>query len=349
MVVERWRLGALLVAMACFVLPSLAGLGVEARADDEVEEGSEQAVSSREEFRFTDPRITESSGLVVADGYFVTTNDSGDAGRIYTVDPETGDTVGTTTYAEDATDVEALAPAGNREVWVADIGANAAPRRTVSVTRVPFGPDDETVDVPSYDLVYPDNRSRDAESLLVEPGTGQLFVLTKEVFGGALYRAPEELSEDGPNRLERTGDQRLIGIATDAAFLPDGEHVVVRDYSRAVFYTWPDLEQVGEVVLPEQPQGEAIAVDADDRIHLTSEGQESPVLFISLPEELRAALDAPVRGNGPTIVETPEGFEPPEANDEPGLSLGPGRVNWLVGGLLGIGVVVLLVRALRPR
>lgn len=346
---ERWRLGALLLAITCFVLPSLAGLGVAASADDESEEGSEQPVGSREEFRFTDPRITESSGLVVADGYFVTTNDSGDAARIYTVDPETGDTVGTTTYADEATDVEALAPAGNREVWVADIGANAAPRRTVSVTRVPFGPGDEQVDAPSYELVYPDNRSRDAESLLVEPGTGRLFVLTKEVFGGALYRAPEELDEDGTNRLERTGDQRLIGIATDAAFFPDGDHIVVRDYSQAVFYTWPDLEQIGDVVLPDQPQGEAIAVDAEDRVHISTEGQDSPVLFLTLPEELRTALDAPVTNGGPTIVETPEGFEPPEPDDEQGLTLGPGRVNWLVGGLLGLVGLVLLVRALRPR
>jgi len=345
---ERWRLGALIVAIACFVLPSLGGLGVAASADDETGEEGAAPVTSRVEFRFADPRITESSGLTVGDGYFVTTNDSGDAGRIYTVDPGTGETVGTTTYAESATDVEALAPAGNREVWVADIGANAAPRRTVSVTKVPFGPGDESVDVPSYDLVYPDDRSRDAESLLVEPGTGRLLVLTKEVFGGALYRAPAELDEDGPNRLERTGDQRLIGIATDAAFFPDGDHVVVRDYSKAVFYTWPDLEQIGDVVLPEQPQGEAIAVDSEDRVHLSTEGQDSEVLFISLPEELRAALDAPV-GDGPTVVETPEGFEPPEVDDEQGLTLGPGRVNWLVGGILGLVGLVLLIRALRPR
>ena len=35
---------------------------------------------------FQDPAIVESSGLVVSDGLFVTTNDSGDSGRIFTVE-----------------------------------------------------------------------------------------------------------------------------------------------------------------------------------------------------------------------------------------------------------------------
>ena len=54
----------------------------------------------------------------------------------------------------------------------------------------------------------------------------------------------------------------MLPIATDGAFFPDGRHLVVRDYGRAVVYAFPVLEAVAEVDLPEQQQGEGIAVDA---------------------------------------------------------------------------------------
>ena len=88
---------------------------------------------------FEDPAIVESSGLVVVDGLFVTTNDSGDSGRVFTVDPATGETVGVTHWSDDPVDVEALAPAGGGEVWVGDIGDNRAERASISVVRVPVG------------------------------------------------------------------------------------------------------------------------------------------------------------------------------------------------------------------
>ena len=65
-------------------------------------------------FSFRDNDIVESSGLAVVDGLVVTTNDSGDTGRVFTVDPGTGETVGVTEWADDPTDVEALAPDGRR-------------------------------------------------------------------------------------------------------------------------------------------------------------------------------------------------------------------------------------------
>ena len=75
-------------------------------------------------FSFQDNDIVESSGLVVARGLVVTTNDSGDTGRVFTVDPATGKTVGTTGWGDDPQDVEALAPLDDNQVWVGDIGDN---------------------------------------------------------------------------------------------------------------------------------------------------------------------------------------------------------------------------------
>jgi hypothetical protein len=140
--------------------------------------------------RFADPDNIESSGLVVVGDTLDTTNDSGDRGRLFTVDPRSGSTIRVTEWSDDPTDVEALAPAGPGRVWVGDIGDNRADRASVSVTRVSVvgvEPDN-----PSYELVYPGG-PRDAESLLADPATGRLYVVSKGVLGGALYATPSRL------------------------------------------------------------------------------------------------------------------------------------------------------------
>ncbi|MGB0101451.1 MAG: hypothetical protein WBP61_14330 [Nocardioides sp.] len=226
------------------------------------------------DFTFEDPAIVESSGLVVRDGLFVTVNDSGDSGRIFTVDGS-GATVGTTAWSPDPVDVEALAPAGPGEVWVADIGDNPGSRTTITVTRVPFGPGDRTVAPAAYTLVYPDG-AHDAETLLAHPGTGRLFVVTKSIFGGTMYAAPRELSATEPNELVPVAG--ATAVATDGSFYPDGKRYVLRDYRTATVYSYPEHERLSSFRLPTQPQGEGIAVAEDGSVHISTEGQFADVL-----------------------------------------------------------------------
>jgi hypothetical protein len=242
---------------------------------------------SRVAFRFQDNEIIESSGLAVVDGLVVTVNDSGDAGRIFTVDPATGETVGTTGWGDGPQDVEALAPMSDTEVWVGDIGDNLESRDAIEVAPVPVGPGSSDVDAPVFRLVYPDG-PHDAETLLADPGTGRLYVATKGVLGGRLYAAPETLDPRGPNRLEPLGD--VLPIATDGAFFPDGKHLVIRSYSVAEVYAFPSLEKVGSFPLPSQPQGEGLAIESPDTLLLSSEGLHAKVLRVTLPDDVRAAL-----------------------------------------------------------
>ena len=308
--------------------------------------------------RFQDPDIVESSGLAVVDGLLVTTNDSGDTGRLFTVDPASGKTVGVTQWSAEPEDVEALAPAGGGEVWVGDIGDNGAERPSVSVARVPVGRGARDVDVPSYELVFPEG-PRDAEALLADPATDQLYVISKGVFGGAVYAAPGRLSAGRPNRLSEVGP--VLPIATDAAFFPDGRHVIVRAYSEAAVYSWPDLDLLGRFGLPDQQQGEGIAVAADGTIYASSEGLHAAVLRIALPAAVRRAMSAESPSPSPSTTPTPtpsasaepsatpppgtrEGTELPEQDTTPRSAWG-----WALGGVLGLGIVIVLVRALRPR
>ncbi len=256
--------------------------------------------------RFQDPDIIESSALVVVDGMLITTNDSGDAGRLFTVDPRTGETTRVTTWGSgDPEDVEALAPVGDGSVWVGDIGDNRADRDHVSVTQVGVAGID--LDAPTYDLVYPEG-ARDAESLLCDPRTGRLYVISKGVFGGTLYAAPERLSPDHANRLAAVGP--MLAIATDAAFFPDGRHIIVRNYTEAAVYSWPDLEEVGRFGLPHQRQGEGIAVAPDGTIYASSEGLRAPVLRISLPAQVRRAMAPPTSSPTPSPTASPRPARP---------------------------------------
>jgi hypothetical protein len=238
-------------------------------------------VAERPVFRFADPDIVESSGVVVVDGSVVTVNDSGDSGRVFTVDPATGRTVGVTSWLDAPTDVEALAPAGPGHVWVGDIGDNRHARDSVEVLRVPVGPGDRTATPTSYELVYPDG-ARDAEALLRHPLTGQLFVVSKGVFSGTVYAAPLRLRADRPNRLVEVGE--APGMVTDATFLPGGGGAVLRTYTHAYLVSTPSWQAVTSWQLPRQDQGEGIALDGR-RLLLSTEGAGSEVLAVPLPPE----------------------------------------------------------------
>ena len=288
-------------------------------------------------FSFTDQRIDESSGLVARRGLVVTVNDSGDSNRIFTVDPATGDTVGVTSWQGDARDIESLAPAGDGRVWVGDIGDNDADRLSVTIAKVPFGRGERTVDAPTYELVYPDG-AHDAETLLADPRTGQVLVATKEGFG-RLYAAPKKLDPDGPNELVSMG--RVLGIATDGSFFPDGRHLVIRNYGQAAIYTWPELERLSTVQLPAQPQGEAITVSGAGAILIGSEGAGVPVLEVQLPPDVTAQLAEPSRAPADD-PDAPE-VAPEQADDE--RDWWP----WALGGLAGVAIIGVLLRSLRPR
>ena len=290
---------------------------------------------------FRDPQIVEASALVVRDGLFETTNDSGDTGRVFTVDG-TGRTVGVTYWNPDAVDVEALAPAGDGHVWVGDIGDNRAARPSVQVARIPVGRGTRTVEPTVYDLVYPDG-SHDAETLMSDPATGRLYIATKGFLGGTLYAAPATLSADGPNRLEPVAD--VGAIATDGSFFPDGRNLVIRDYDSATVYQFPSMRAIGTFDLPEQQQGEGIAVDEAGRVYLDSEGQVSPVLEISLPRSIQAAVDS-----GSDATPSTDAAATPQAPSElsPGFGIDGWGV-WVFWGVTFAGMVVVLVRALKPK
>jgi hypothetical protein len=284
-----------------------------------------------EVFRF-DEQVTESSGLVDLGSRVLTVNDSGDDAVVYVVDPRTGATVGRTTYAEEAIDVEAVTLGADGDVWVGDIGDNAGTRTGVVVHRIERpGDGDRRVEAATYDLVYRGG-ARDAETLLVSP-RGRVHVVSKGFLGGQVWQAPVALREDGPNVLTPVGD--VGGLVTDGAWFPDGRHVVLRDYDSAVVYdvSGEAWRRVGSVRLPDQGQGEGVAVRRDGSLLISSEGERQPVVQVPLPRRLTQQVE-PARDE--------EGAGDESADDGLGAGLG-GLVEGGSGPRRVIGAVIAVV------
>jgi hypothetical protein len=303
-------------------------------------------VAVRTALTLQDEEIDESSGVVVRGERLYTVNDSGDGPHVYAVDRRSGETVAVTTYDdEDPVDVEALAAGRGGTLWVGDIGDNSRARGSVTVHRLV--PREGMVEAASFDLTYPDG-PHDAETLLVHPRTGRLLVVTKRpVIGGTVYRAPATLSEGDVHRLQPVAS--VPGMVTDGTFVAGGRRVLLRTYGSAALYTYPGFEQLTDIELPEQEQGEGIAVGEDGTVYLTTEGAGSDVLAMRLPavdvaedRDHPAPTDRPDGGGGGVSADGPDD----DVADRTGLGRPRG---YLVAGLLGAGLLTLMLRASRRR
>src|SRR5690242_4262918 len=152
-------------------------------------------------FTITDPRIKESSGLAASHlhpGIYWTHNDSSDGPYIYAVDSATGKTVARITLSGVGRprDVEAISIGPNNEIYVGDIGDNLGGKWPyVWIYRLPEPKKlvDQTVRATQYVVKYA-NGARNAESLVVHPKTGRVYIIDKKEDGGHLYEGPATLS-----------------------------------------------------------------------------------------------------------------------------------------------------------
>jgi hypothetical protein len=228
---------------------------------------------------------------------------------------------------------------GRPALFVGDIGDNNEVWPEVAVYRVtePARLRDATVAAVRYRLRYADG-PHDAEALLVDPRGNRLYVATKGLTGGGLYRVPARLARDRVNLLQRVA--RVPPVVTDGAFAPGGRGFVLRDYQGAFVYTAPG-RRVAAFDLPLQLQGESITVSADGRSVLAgSEGSDSEVWRVPLPEPVAARVAPTTR-------------PPPQAAPAQPASTGrPTRLSraaWAAGVALVLGVWLLARRAPRRR
>ncbi|GLX51354.1 hypothetical protein Shyhy01_43040 [Streptomyces hygroscopicus subsp. hygroscopicus] len=284
-------------------------------------------------FTIRDPRITESSGLAASHlhpGIYWTHNDSGDGPYIYAVDGATGRTVARVTLRGVGTprDVEAISIGPHDEIYVGDIGDNYDGRWPyVWIYRLPEPKvlRDQTVTATQYVVKYSDG-PRNAESMVVHPRTGRVYIIDKKEDGGHLYEGPADLSTTGANIFRPVAPVDLW--ATDATFSPDGDHLAVRGYLGGIYYSWNNarLRRLSTLDVPLQGQGEGITYSADGtKLLYSSEGADSAVV----------AKDAP---DGPKSSPSPgAGSSANPVTGGSNVTLGAVALVAVVAALLGVG------------
>ncbi|MFH8800414.1 WD40 repeat domain-containing protein [Streptomyces sp. NPDC017936] len=283
-------------------------------------------------FTIEDPRITESSGLAASrqhPGVYWTHNDQDTGAYLYAVDSATGRTVATITLTGVGTprDVEAIAVGPDDQLYVGDIGDNdGVAWDHVWVYRLPEPKTlkDQAVRATQYVVRYADG-SRDAESLVVHPETGRVYIIDKQEDGGHLYAGPATLSASGTNVFEPVAPVDLW--ATDAAFSPDGRRLAVRGYFGGILYDWNDgrPKRLERLDVPLQQQGESVTYSADgSKLMYGTEGTGSGV----------RAEDAPGASDGSGA---PSGSASSQASD--GGDGGPGVSGNVKTGALALAAV----------
>ncbi|WP_066947253.1 hypothetical protein [Streptomyces lushanensis] len=274
------RLSGAATVLAATVLAAAVLLSVPASVPASADDGTPDRT-----FTIRDPRIVESSGLAASrrhPGIYWTHNDSDDGPYVFAVDSRTGETVATITLegVGEPRDVEAISLGSDGNVYVGDIGDNLdGSWDHVWIYRFPepAALKDMTVRATQFTVKYADG-PRNAEALMVDPGTGRVYIASKNDNGGGLYEGPARLTPSGTNVFRRIGE---VPWVTDGAFSPDGTELVLRSYFSARAYAWKNgrLGEDHAVHAPFQGQAESVTYTADgSALMFGSEGKESQVV-----------------------------------------------------------------------
>jgi hypothetical protein len=236
-------------------------------------------------FPFASGRIDEASGLAASQtlkGYLWTHNDSGNAAELFLLSQDGKDLRSYSTPGIENRDWEDIAvgpgPAdGVSYVYVADFGNNGAnPDVPVyTIYRLPeprsLNAGFEAGSVGRISYRYPDG-PHDAEALLVDPQTKDIFIVSKGFEGAKLYRLPFPQAENSVITAEGMGSVPGVVLATGSDMTADGKEIIVRTYSDLYYWRRGKKETVGQTLsrkplktLPYElePQGEGVGFDAD--------------------------------------------------------------------------------------
>lgn len=255
--------------------------------------------------------IKESSGIAASrcnKGIFWTHNDSGDYPFIYALNAE-GEKLGTWWISgakhEDWEDMATLQDAkGECFLYIGDIGNNKRLRGVFTIYKIKepkIVEDDKKTNQKKPRIIgvedkinfeYPDIR-HDAETLMIHPKTGEIYILTKRLSDSSgVYKLSANYAFDKTNKLEKVADFTVPavpnGLLTGGDISPDGKRIVICDYFNAYEIALPDntknFDEIWKakpliVELGKRKQGEAVCYSVDgNSIFATSEKENSPII-----------------------------------------------------------------------
>ena len=257
--------------------------------------------------------VIESSGIVASKcqlGVYWTHNDSGDGPNIYAIN-EKGENLGTFRVSNSQNDdwediAEFKDSSGKCFIYIADVGDNKTRRAEETIFRVPEPPiSDSTRGTTSKNSITTEPASalnfrypgiqRNSETLMVNPQTGDIYVLTKSIERASeVFKLAGNFGKSDITVAAKIADLAVPNVPngqlTGGDISDDGRHVVLCDYSWAyeielpantknfdeIWGVKPDRIDFGKVSQAEavgySPNGSAIVI--------TSEGGHSPIVLV---------------------------------------------------------------------
>ncbi|MFQ5627128.1 MAG: hypothetical protein ACE5I1_00090 [bacterium] len=235
--------------------------------------------------------LKETSGIAASrknKNVFWLHNDSGDRNVIYAVNSQakhlgTYQIVGA--KPGDWEDI-AVGPGPNESqnyIYVGDIGDNDAKHKMQYVYRVLEPKVSETQKPARIKLygakrisfIYPDG-PRDAETLMVDPETKDIFIVSKREAKVHVYRAPFPQLTTQPITLQKVAALPVSWVVA-GDISPSGREILIKTYDAIYYWVRPPQKPLWQafqqepVMLPYflEPQGEAIAWRSDGMGYLT--------------------------------------------------------------------------------
>lgn len=243
---------------------------------------SDQFETTPQKFNITPGIIDEASGLTESasiSGYLWTLQDSGKPSSLYLVSKD-GQNIKEYNIPGSANhDWEDIASGPGSEqgvnyIYIGEIGNNNLPlTETNIIYRIPEISDiNGSFDGGKLDKIqfkYPDG-PRDAETLILDPVTRDLFVISKEAGQTGIYRLPYPQSATEIIIAEKIGIIPSATTATGGSITTDGAEIVVRTYTSVYYWNRKEGETVGQTLARNaskilsvviEPQGEGICFD----------------------------------------------------------------------------------------
>ena len=244
--------------------------------------------------KLANPLLEEVSGLVVSQRYpnrlYVHTDSGGEA-AVFVLD-----TIGNELGRLDLSglknrDWEDIAigpgPNGNSYIYVAEIGDNEAKHEEIYLYR--FAEPELLQAIPSaaidqVKLQFPGG-PKDAETLLADPITGTLFLVSKREPKNALYQVPAMAFEKGSATLEKVHEFEFnSSVAGDIS--KDGSQILIKTYLAVFYWKRTDKQSLVEALkavpirLPyvPEPQGEAIGFNFKGDAYFTLSEKRNGVI-----------------------------------------------------------------------
>ena len=309
-IVTKFRCSSVFV---CVVIGIFAtGCGGKSRSAEPAAEPSSDYASPVVAGRLEADDIKESSGLTASECQDVlwTHNDAGNGPFIFAMSPE-GRHLGTWRVENaDNVDWESIATfkdqAGKCFLVIGDIGDNDEVRSELQIYRVPEPtPSAETASsnsanpmrsepAQSMKFTYPTGRNN-AETILVHPGSGTIYVVTKKKNGPAgVFRINPAFGSSEVVRSEKVADVSVPakpeGLLTGGSISPDGKRVILCDLKGGYELVLPEGAADPDAIWTQNPrvvdlgdrkQGEGVSYGRDGlTLYASSEKKNSPLFMI---------------------------------------------------------------------